>query len=293
MIRHKFFVYALFAATTAFGATTAASHAGGVDTYSGGAAIAYLPEEFVLGGANTLGANYEFPGNPFLPVVNGSPVPLYDPSGSVSIFGMEVTSTFNESDGSYSVAMEVFTQDGSPFVTDSTPLVVQTAGGPENGTDFVIDLGNGYQVPGFPVDGVDVGSLPGNVFVNVEYWFERLDGTQNIEFGETTGPFLREEGFTFGWGYDLYLDQPDNPDNPRNIKRAGFIATFQPILPSCPCIGDLNGDCMVNGADLGLMLGAWGSCGKKGPGCFGDLNDDGMVNGADLGLLLGNWGCDG
>jgi hypothetical protein len=50
---------------------------------------------------------------------------------------------------------------------------------------------------------------------------------------------------------------------------------------------------MVNGADLGLMLGAWGSCGKKGPGCFGDLNDDGMVNGADLGLLLGNWGCDG
>jgi|GEM_PF-737397 len=293
MVHDKLFVYTLFAGMAAFGATTATSHAGGVDTYSGGAAIAYLPEEFVLGGANTLGANYEFPGNPFLPVVNGPAVPLYDAaSGAATIFGMEVTSTFNKSDGSYSVAVEVFTQDGSPFVTDATPLVVQTAGGPENGTDFVIDLGNGYQVPGFPVDGVDVGSLPGNVFVNVEYWFQRLDGTQNIEFGDTTGPFLTEAGFTFGWGYDLYIDQPDNPNNPRNINRAGFIATFKPILPSCPCIGDLNGDCEVNGADLGLMLGAWGPCGKKGPGCFSDLNDDGQVNGADLGLLLGDWGCD-
>ena len=294
MIRYKLLVYALFAGTAAFGATTATSHAGGEDTYSGGAAIAYLPQEFVLGGANALGVNYEFPGNPYLPVVNGFPVPLYDPAGTgPTIFAMEVDSVFNESDGSYSVSMEVFTQDGSAFVNDSTPLVVQTAKGPQNGTDFVIDLGNGYELPGFPVDGVDVGSLPGNVFVNVEYWFERLDGSLNVEFGDTTGPYLREEGFVFGWGYDLFVDQPDNPDNPRNIKRAGFIATFQPILPSCPCIGDLNGDCMVNGADLGLMLGAWGSCGKKGPGCFGDLNDDGAVDGADLGLLLGDWGCDG
>ena len=292
---NKFFVYTLFAGMAAFGATTATSHAGGEDTYAGGAAVAYLPVEFVLGGANPLGVNYEFPGNPFLPVVNGFPVPLYDPSGSGSVtnYAMEATSTFNESDGSYSVSLEVFTPNGDPFINDFTPLVVQTADGPEIANEFVIDLGNGYEIPGLPVDGVDVGSLPGNVFVNVEYWFERLDGSMNVEFGETTGPFLREEGFVFGWGYDLFVDQPDNPDNPRNINRAGFIATFKPILPSCPCIGDLNDDCMVNGADLGLMLGAWGSCGKKGPGCFSDLNDDGMVNGADLGLLLGNWGCDG
>jgi hypothetical protein len=48
--------------------------------------------------------------------------------------------------------------------------------------------------------------------------------------------------------------------------------------------GDLNGDGVVNGADLGLLLGAWGSAGP------GDLNGDGTVNGADLGLLLGAWG---
>ena len=48
--------------------------------------------------------------------------------------------------------------------------------------------------------------------------------------------------------------------------------------------GDLNGDGVVNGADLGLLLGAWGTPGP------GDLNGDGTVTGSDLGLLLGAWG---
>ena len=50
-----------------------------------------------------------------------------------------------------------------------------------------------------------------------------------------------------------------------------------------PCPSDLNGDHIVNGADLGIMLGDWG-------GSERDLNGDGIVNGADLGLLLGAWG---
>lgn len=51
-------------------------------------------------------------------------------------------------------------------------------------------------------------------------------------------------------------------------------------------LGDLNGDGAVNGADLGLLLGAWGACG----GCAADLDGDGAVTGSDLGLLLGAWG---
>ena len=56
------------------------------------------------------------------------------------------------------------------------------------------------------------------------------------------------------------------------------------------CLGDLNLDGIVNGADLGLLLGAWGACSGGTPGCIGDLNLDGVVNGADLDLLLGAWG---
>lgn len=47
---------------------------------------------------------------------------------------------------------------------------------------------------------------------------------------------------------------------------------------------DLSADGVIDGADLGLLLGAWGTADAA-----ADLNGDGTVDGADLGLLLGNW----
>jgi hypothetical protein len=52
------------------------------------------------------------------------------------------------------------------------------------------------------------------------------------------------------------------------------------------CPADLNDDGIVDGADFGLLLVAWGEC----SGCAADLNDDGLVDGADVGLLLVAWG---
>ncbi|MAD19368.1 MAG: hypothetical protein CMJ52_03995 [Planctomycetaceae bacterium] len=52
-----------------------------------------------------------------------------------------------------------------------------------------------------------------------------------------------------------------------------------------PCPEDLDGNGTIDGADLGLLLGAWGT-----PDPDADINGDGTVNGADLGLLLGAWG---
>lgn len=53
-----------------------------------------------------------------------------------------------------------------------------------------------------------------------------------------------------------------------------------------PCPGDLDGDGLIDGADLGLLLSSWGQC----EGCVADLNLDDVVDGADLGILLGAWG---
>jgi len=53
--------------------------------------------------------------------------------------------------------------------------------------------------------------------------------------------------------------------------------------------GDLNGDGLVDGADLGVLLGAWGPCPAEEP-CPADLDGDGVIAGGDLGLLLGAWG---
>lgn len=49
--------------------------------------------------------------------------------------------------------------------------------------------------------------------------------------------------------------------------------------------GDLDGDGVVGGADLGLLLAAWGTAD---PGA--DLDGSGEVDGSDLGLMLANWG---
>ncbi len=51
------------------------------------------------------------------------------------------------------------------------------------------------------------------------------------------------------------------------------------------CPGDFNGDDLVDGADLGLLLAAWNSNAPE-----ADLDGSGNVDGADLGLLLAAWG---
>ena len=126
MFHRNMIATAVLAGMATIGISATTSEAGGSDTYAGGAAIAFLPQEFILGGANPIGVNYDFPGNPFTPVVNGAPVPLYDATTNLpTVFAMGATSEFDESDGSYTVSLTVFTQDESPFVNDSTPTVVQ------------------------------------------------------------------------------------------------------------------------------------------------------------------------
>jgi hypothetical protein len=52
---------------------------------------------------------------------------------------------------------------------------------------------------------------------------------------------------------------------------------------------DLDGSGLVDGIDLALLLGAWGSCRRLDAACPADLDLDAAVGGGDLGLLLGAW----
>lgn len=63
------------------------------------------------------------------------------------------------------------------------------------------------------------------------------------------------------------------------------VARVRPVMTS----PDVNGDGVVNSADLGLLLGAWGACPQPGA-CPADLTGDSVVNSADLAALLGAWG---
>jgi len=56
------------------------------------------------------------------------------------------------------------------------------------------------------------------------------------------------------------------------------------VVQCTPAIpGDLDGDGIVGGADLAIMLNNWNGIG------VGDINSDGGVDGIDLGILLNNW----
>jgi hypothetical protein len=55
------------------------------------------------------------------------------------------------------------------------------------------------------------------------------------------------------------------------------------VVPLSACAGDLSGDGVIDGQDLGMLLGAWDTP-------EADLTCDGTTNGADLGVLLGGWG---
>jgi hypothetical protein len=76
------------------------------------------------------------------------------------------------------------------------------------------------------------------------------------------------------------------PDTNSNGIPDGCECSTSPTLPAC-CTGDLNQDRFIDGADLGILLNAWGTCSGT---CPADLNRDGFVDGSDLGTLLGRWG---
>jgi hypothetical protein len=67
-----------------------------------------------------------------------------------------------------------------------------------------------------------------------------------------------------------------------------FTATLIYSFEKGDLPADIDGDGDVNGADLGLLLAAWGECPSRGS-CDADLNCDQEVDGGDLGLLLAQW----
>ena len=69
-----------------------------------------------------------------------------------------------------------------------------------------------------------------------------------------------------------------------SIVEAGFDgASLLRFLCSTAILGDINGDGVVDGADLATVLSNWMLPGPT------DLNNDGTTDGADLAIILSNW----
>ena len=59
------------------------------------------------------------------------------------------------------------------------------------------------------------------------------------------------------------------------------------IPDACECLADLDGNGVVDGVDLGMILTEWGPVTIR---TGSDFNLDGLVDGGDLALVLGSWG---
>lgn len=118
--------------------------------------------------------------------------------------------------------------------------------------------------------------------------------------GWTDGP-IKVCAFVNGGGHDYMSNQilggvdgaqnlscgPDNCNwvDVRTIDFGAVSGTqYFTVELAAACPADLNNDGEVNGADLGLVIGSWGT-----PG-VGDINGDGNTDGADLGIVIGTWG---
>ena len=73
----------------------------------------------------------------------------------------------------------------------------------------------------------------------------------------------------------------DGRFDPVNLRMSEWTDDTAMAMATAQSIVDTG---RVDGADLAIMLGNWGTAGT------GDINGDGVVNGADLGILLGAWG---
>ncbi len=99
--------------------------------------------------------------------------------------------------------------------------------------------------------------------------------------------FRSSNGWPSGTPYPAPIDSfPPSPaliSSCASDHRPVIIDFILPLTPPM-CSGDLNGDSMIDTADLGILISQFG-----GPGSA-DINGDGVVDTADLGILIGVFG---
>jgi hypothetical protein len=114
---------------------------------------------------------------------------------------------------------------------------------------------------------------------------------RSVAAGDEFTLALRHDGTVAAWGRaeggDLTPPATLGPVSEIAAGSAGFVIALLGAPTSQAFNPDLDGNRVVNGADLAALLAAWNATGAGMPA---DLDHDGTVNGADLSMLLAAWG---
>ena len=134
-------------------------------------------------------------------------------------------------------------------------------------------------------------TTPGGVYDSVASATKSVSGIAWYTWTSSTRLVSDVQGWVttptnnWGWlvlGNETTLQSVKRFDS-RNSKvnNPQLIVTYNPP-PANPA--DVNGDGFVNGIDLAIVLGGWGT-----NNAIADIDNDGFVNGVDLALVLASW----
>jgi len=201
------------------------------------------------------------------------PCPIEDSAGDPPIVSIEAGFQFALS-------------DESKFTWDPGTVLALVGG-------VGADIGNWDRWTHVEVGGADLGSIPAGFSNNFDLSVLRIGAGAHAVLEDSIDNGNRGGGALAGEVPEaLYVDTLEFVDgastlnlNGINLYYGELIGDRSQIIDLPAIVGDFNGDGIVDGDDLGTLLGQWGAC----PDCAADFNGDGVVDGDDLGTLLGNW----
>ncbi|MCA9284883.1 MAG: hypothetical protein KDA22_06705 [Phycisphaerales bacterium] len=179
-------------------------------------------------------------------------------------------------------------QVASGCVTLPTPT--DYPGGP-TGEDYRIDVDVTLQPGDYYLSVYGSNSL-GDCATSPSNWAWFTNAPDGIPFFDNSNnPYMYRSATFPSPGFVLYQTaavEPGTNGDPNHLYCSGFRIKGDAVASKgCPSCPDFDNSGTVDGADLGLLLGAWG---PAVPGECYDIDMSGTVDGADLGLLLGAWG---
>jgi len=196
--------------------------------------------------------------------------------------GVQFTTVDLPGDGRYIVASSASDEDGDGTWTYVYAVFNYNAADPA--ASFAVPVPGDVFATNFSAHDIDHHS--GEAYDTTD-WASALAGGKLEWQAPAFSPPIDRNAIRWGTMHTFSFDadaEPVSAGAAMTLLESGFkVDGFAVTAPrGAACVGDINGDGVTDTADLGLLIGAFGTSNAG-----ADINGDGTVDTADLGLLIG------